>query len=110
MTSQTKKFIELTDISGIKVQCRKCNVAIMVGDDRIMSVTEAHASVLFECPACGAGWTLPPRNASTYPGSEMGYDKEIKGFLRTLINMRDYEKKLGCALTLEIKNEPKQEQ
>jgi hypothetical protein len=111
MTSQTKKFIELSDIVGLRVKCRnpKCDTSLIVGDTNILSIADPNKDVLFQCPSCGTGWTVPSvAGGAAYPGSDMGFDKEVKSFLRMLINMREYQKKLGCDLTFEIRNEPKE--
>lgn len=106
MTSHIKKFVEWGDILGVKFECRKCGVSLLVGADKVMAVADQHATTLYECPACRSGWTIPPNDPATHPGATMGFDKELKAFLRTLINMREWEKKLGCSLTLEIKSDP----
>ncbi len=107
MTSQTKRFIELSDIIGLRVQCRnpKCEASLLIGDAQIMALAQDNDSTLYKCPACRSGWTIPATENLGYPGSERGYDKEIKTFLRMLINMRAFESKVGCHLMLEIKEE-----
>ena len=105
MTSQTKKFIELADIIGVRIECRntKCGASLLLTDNQIMTIAGESSSTLFKCPACGSSWTIPPPDPNSNPGaSNLGYDKETKQFLRMLINMREFEAKLGCHLMFEI--------
>lgn len=107
MTTDTKKFIEFSDIVGLRLHCKnsKCGTSLLINDANIASLAEQHNLALSRCPLCGAGWTVPSRNEGTYPGSNMTFDEGFKKFLRILLNMREFEKGLGCAVTFEIKNE-----
>ena len=105
MTSQTKKFIELSDISGLRLECRKCSCSLLIEIERedgsIENLLARNNSVLASCPTCGAEW-------AEFQRGTLMYDSEIKGFFRQLRDLRKLAGKFGCSLTLEIKEEPKQ--
>jgi hypothetical protein len=98
MTTQTKHFIELSDIVGIQLECRKCGISLLAGGETLISLAGKHDETLGKCPTCSNPWTIP----STYP-TQMGYDTEIKNLLRLLESIRGFEDKLGCRLRFEIK-------
>jgi hypothetical protein len=102
MTSQTKKFIELSDISGLRLECKQCGCSLLIEIEReegtIENLLAKNNNVLASCPTCGAEW------AEFQRGTVM-YDSEIKDFFRQLRDLRKLTSKFGCALTLEIKQE-----
>ena len=100
MTSQTKKFIDLWDIVGVQLQCRKCNASLLVGGDTLRSIADAHNDALWKCPTCGNSWTIP----QAYPG-QMSLDTEVKKFLRMVESMQKIDEQLGFHLRFEIKDE-----
>jgi hypothetical protein len=107
MTTDTKKFIEFSDIVGLRLHCKndKCGTSLLVNDANIASLAGEHSTTLNRCPLCGSGWTVPNRNDNSFPGSNTTVDDGFKKFLRILLNMREYEKNLGCVVTFEIKGE-----
>lgn|SRR5579862_7527656 len=62
MTSETRTFIELRDITGIELECRGCQTRIF---------TPLHVrldKIGVSCPSCGNEWfqmTSDPRTGST---------------------------------------------
>ena len=109
MTTDTKKFIEFSDIIGLRIHCKneKCGTSLLINDANMASLADQHNTALRECPVCGAGWAVPSRNEGQFPGADMSFYEGLKKFLRILLNMRDFEKNLGCSITLEVKNEGK---
>jgi hypothetical protein len=107
MTTDTKKFIEFSDIIGLRLHCKnaKCGTSLLVNDSNMESLADQHSMTLARCPLCGTGWTVPSRNEGNFPGSDMRFDDGMKKFLKILLNMREFEKNLGCSVTFEIKGE-----
>jgi hypothetical protein len=109
MTTDTKRFIEFSDIVGLRLHCKnpKCGTSLLINEGNIASLADQHNTTLTRCPLCESGWTVPNRNDNAYPGSNMAFDEGFKKFLRILLNMREFEKNLGCTVTFEIKVENK---
>ena len=107
MTTDTKKFIEFADIVGLRLHCKneKCGTSLLVNEANIETLFNQHSDAVYRCPLCGKGWTMPDRNEGRFPGNNTELDEGFKKFLRILVNMRNFEKQLGCAVTFEIKAE-----
>jgi hypothetical protein len=107
MTTDTKKFIEFSDIIGLRLHCKneKCGTSLLINDSNIASLAADHSMTLARCPLCGNGWTVPSRNEGGHPGSNMAADDGFKKFLKILGNMREFEKHIGCTVTFEIKSD-----
>ena len=104
MTSQTKTFIELPDIIGLRLDCKTegCSTSISVGIDRetgtFTNILAVNNRVLVQCPNCGSPWmTLGPSAA---------FDSEVKQFIRTMNEVKKATPKFGCGVMLEIKQDP----
>ena len=102
MTTQTKRFIELSDIIGIQLECKnpKCRVSLLAGGETLVSLADPQNMTFSKCPTCDTPWTVPV----TYP-VQMGYDTEVKKFLRLMEMIRGIEEKLGCRIRFEIKDD-----
>jgi hypothetical protein len=102
MTTQTKTFIELSDIIGMRLQCKKCGCALSLGPDKdgeTMGVVLSAASpVMGKCPACNAPWTQAPNPT-------VMWDSDIKELFRRLRSLKKMEDGFGCAIAIEIKQE-----
>ena len=99
MTTQTKKFIEIEDIVGIQIECKRCGVSLLVGGETMRSLSDALSDALYRCPSCQHGWTVP---ADAPLGS---FDDEVKKFMRTLEKMRTVNQRLGCLVRFELKDD-----
>lgn len=91
MTTQTRKFIELADILGMRFDCRKCGASLSVPMDK-------HPSPPHQCPNCRCDWTELPDG---HDGKE-----EFDTLARAIAKVAALH--LGCAFTLEIKPEPQE--
>jgi transposase-like protein len=99
MTTQTRKFIEIEDIIGIQIECKKCHASLLVSGDTMRSLTDQHNDALCRCPSCQNDWTA-------LLGSTLsGYDDEVKKFMRTLEKMRNINERLGCEVRFELKDD-----
>ena len=102
MTSQTKKFIEFSDIVGIQLECKyeTFGVSLLVSVDALVTLSDPNNTTLVKCPTCGGTWTVP----GAHP-VQMGYDTKVKEFVRMLAQMRNIEGNLGCSIRFELKDE-----
>ena len=91
MTTQTKKFIELADIIGMRFDCRKCRTSLLLPMEKSPSPPS-------QCPNCRCDWTAMP------DGSDRKED--FKTLADAMIAVSRLH--LGCAFTLEIKPEPQE--
>jgi hypothetical protein len=102
MTNLTKRFIELADIIGVRLECRKCGCALLLDLGREAATVEnllgAANKILCSCPACGTPWT-------TLPDGRLAFDSELKDFFRRMCQIREIESKFGCTISLEIKDD-----
>jgi hypothetical protein len=90
MTSQTKHFIELSDIVGLHCECKQgtCKTALSI------PVSDVEGRELRVCPRCKEPWAQ---------FIESSYEPIIVEFIQKLKRLK--EARLGCTLTLEIKAE-----
>jgi hypothetical protein len=52
MTIQAKRFIELSDIIGLRLRCAECDAELL-----LPLAHELRVKKLRNCPHCNAGWT-----------------------------------------------------
>jgi hypothetical protein len=106
MTSQTKHFIELSDIVALRLQCRNknCDTSLLVGMDKetgnLSNLLAADNMILNACPGCGHPWMGSGRGG-------LLFESEIKKMLRLMSEVKKLEPTFGCSMTLEIKAEIK---
>jgi hypothetical protein len=105
MTTQTKTFIELSDIIGLKVECGGCHSTVTIPIGRKMGFKG-----MGHCQNCGEAWlTAGPTDKEP----EMAACAEaIRVASDTLKNWQETLKTLqskGFALSLEIKPEDPEE-
>jgi hypothetical protein len=109
MTAQTKVFIELTDIIGLRLQCKECGSSLLIGiantDGTLNELLSPHNYLLAKCPTCESQWTNVDRAAAAH--GTASFDSHVKQLFRALAEVRKIESALGCALTLEIVPEKK---
>jgi hypothetical protein len=91
MTVQSKHFIELSDIVGIRCECRnpECRATLL------LPLNGEMGDALLYCPKCKRGWTR--LNGS--------YELEVKRHLVELERLKDMVNHLGFTLTLEVNEE-----
>jgi hypothetical protein len=91
VTAQFKYFIELSDIIGIRCECKspKCGATLLLPLDDM-------CEALVSCPKCKHGWTR-------FNGSTEEF--EVKKYLAELEKLKEMMKHLGFTLTLEIKEQ-----
>jgi hypothetical protein len=108
MTTQTKTFIELSDIIGLRLECKSCGCALSIGEEKegktiVDGLFLMNNKTLMTCPTCGDVWmqTLDPNRLA---------DTALKELIRKLCDFKKIEKGYGCAIALEIKQEDPDEQ
>ena len=104
MTSETKRFIELSDIIGLRLKCSSCECSLLLDTQKeggpIDNLMASNNATLSKCPTCGEGWTQFRERGEPW-------DSDIKDLLRKLRLLKRVEKNFGCSLSLEIKEEKK---
>lgn len=90
MTTQTRKFIELADILGMRFDCRKCHASVS------LTLEKSRPSPPRQCPNCRCDWTEMPDGTD--------HKEEFQVLSDALAAVSSLH--LGCAFTLEIKPEP----
>jgi hypothetical protein len=102
MTSQTKYYVELSDILALRCECKRCNSTISLPFAQMMR-TES----LYNCPNCNESWTV-------FNHGQMGgsLDKPIRAFMESLKQLDDalhHRSELsgdgGFLLSLEVRKE-----
>jgi hypothetical protein len=96
MTTQTKTFIEPSDILARKFTCDDCGCTLSVPVTRDLSRNEEKGK-LDKCPMCRRFWVS---------NGETSHQLAIAGFITGLSTLQlTVSKKLGFTLGLEIKPE-----
>ncbi len=97
MTSETKKFIELSDILSLRFKCKHCESELLISSLRDIGKRE-DLGKLSNCPTCGREWASV--NGSTC-------EMTISRFLEVLNKLRETLGTFptGFLLTVEVKNE-----
>ena len=90
MTSQTKHYIEVSDIIGIRCECKECHAALA-----LPLATDVGKSLLI-CPRCGKGWARQAHSTS---------EVLIEEFARKVEQLANALPFLGFTFLLEIKEE-----
>jgi hypothetical protein len=107
MTTQTKTFIELSDIIGLRLECKSCGCSLALGSTKGRETVDSLLSMgnktLLNCPTCGAAWmqTLDPNRLA---------DTALKELVRKLSDFKKIEHNYGCSVALEIKPEEDSEE
>jgi hypothetical protein len=91
MTIQAKRFIELSDILGLRLRCGECAAELS-----LPFTGEIRVKKLRTCPHCNAAWTT--NGTSIEPAIE-----DAMRSIRILANLLQGGYKAGFSLTLEIK-------
>jgi hypothetical protein len=99
MTSQTKKFIEPSDILSLRIQCTnaKCGATLMLPISGDIDVKR-----LYVCPNCERPWVRLPSGTT----AELAI-AECVGHIKTLSGLLSGGQFNGFALSLEIQEETK---
>lgn len=95
MTSQTKKFIDLTDFLALRFECKSCGSTLVIPSTRNLEQREEQGK-LSDCPVCRKPW-------ASVGGSTC--EPEIARFLAALSRLNDLLSRFpaGFTLTLEVK-------
>ena len=100
MTSETKKYIEISDFLALRFTCKGCQSALDGPLSRPLIGREDEQK-LNTCPVCLKPWALQAEN---------NYHQTISGFTKALKALSDLQKIVGFTLTIEVAPEkPKDE-
>jgi hypothetical protein len=99
MTEETKKFIELSDVLALRLECRHCGSGLLISSGRDMMKREEQGK-LNNCPVCGREW-------ASVSGSSC--EMTIAQFVDCLNKLRATLKTFpaGFIMTLEVKDAKK---
>ena len=100
MTTQTKTFIELSDILTLKFTCDDCGCTLSIPVSRDLSKSE-EKNKLDTCPMCRLPWLSHGQNS--YLPSGAGFVTGLNTLQSTLSN------KIGFSLALELAQPPEEE-
>jgi hypothetical protein len=99
MTTQTKRFIELSDILALRFECKHCGCELLISSLHDMSKREEQGK-LNDCPVCRKPWASV--NGSTCESAIAEVLSSLNK-LRRLIGTHQDAFPAGFALTVEIK-------
>jgi hypothetical protein len=94
MTSQTQKFIELSDILALKLECKHCGSALAIPSSRDMAGRE-DIGKLSTCPVCRMPWAS--LGGSTYEPLIVKFVSALNEIRRTF-----KDAPIGFTLTFEV--------
>jgi hypothetical protein len=97
MTSQTKKYIELSDFLALRLTCKGCGSALDIPISKPLNGRE-DTEKLNNCPICLRLWAL--REGGTYHPAIAGFTSA----LATLANVLEVGQ-VGFSLALEVTDE-----
>jgi hypothetical protein len=95
MTSETKKYIELSDFLALRFTCKGCQSALDVPLSRPLTGREDEQK-LNTCPVCLKPWAL--QNGGSY-------HQTIAGFGIALRAISEMQRNVGFNLTLQVTDE-----
>src|SRR5690242_17867559 len=101
MTTYTKRFIELSDVIGMRFKCRHCG-AVME-----LPVKQFEDAVLDSCPNCKEDWALIRTKS---PGNPINLKADFIRICNAIMGAEKAAKseQIGFSFLLEVKdNEPK---
>lgn len=101
MTSQTKRYIELSDVLALRFTCKGCGSALDIPISKPLNGREDKEK-LNTCPVCLQRWAL--RNEGNYHPAIAGFTTALKT-LSDVLNMGE----VGFSLTIEVKDEKPKE-
>ncbi len=91
MTSQTKYYIEVSDIVALRFECRTCRAVLT-----LPLVADIGKSVL-RCPKCKNGWTQM---------EHASHEPLIEEFVRQVDTLAHIVPGLGFSFSLELSSDP----
>jgi hypothetical protein len=59
MTKQVKQYIEISDIIGVRFECKQCHTSVSYPLSERFNLGK-----LTDCPSCGATWVFDPLGPS----------------------------------------------
>ncbi len=99
MTSQTRLFIELSDLTAWRFECKNCRASLE------LDLTELKKGTLNECPHCHRHWALIPTNEYATVAMEPVFTKFLDA-LKELKGVLGEKSVLGFSVSLEVKAPP----
>jgi hypothetical protein len=102
MTSQTKYYIELSDILAVRCECKRCGATVS-----LPIVEDVRTNRLYGCPNCNEPWTVFQQGQAG-----QSIDPSLRAFLNTLSSFKDVLQRTqqllgdgGFVFSLEVRKE-----
>jgi len=97
MTTQTKRFIELSDLLGLRFECKECHASLFLPLSKVLI-----ASRLRSCPHCNHPWLAVMNGQSGT--SVYGDVSEVVDAVRKLASRFDGTLgfPVGCSMLVEV--------
>jgi hypothetical protein len=99
MTTQTKKFLELSDILALRFECKKCGSELLISSLRDISNRDEQGK-LSNCPVCRNPWASVGGSTCELAIAEF---LTVLNKLRGMLGTHEGAFPAGFALTVEIK-------
>ena len=101
MTSQTKYYVELSDILAVRCECKHCHATVSLPFGR-----DVRTEGLYSCPSCNEPWT------KVGLGENQSIDSSIRTFMDSVNKFREVLQRTdelrgkgGFVLSLEVHTE-----
>ena len=92
MTSQTRHYIEVSDILALRCECKHCQAVLT------LPLGKDVGKSLLLCPRCGKGWTRLENSTN---------EVLVSDFVNRVETLAAQMPHMGFALSLEIRGEAK---
>jgi DNA replicative helicase MCM subunit Mcm2 (Cdc46/Mcm family) len=90
VTTQTKQYIELSDLLALRYECKECQTSVTVPIKGFDTVPVTH------CPKCRKGWTIVDNTS---------YKEDIEYFVTSAVRLKDVLRAMGFNLSIEVKQQ-----
>ncbi len=101
MTSQTKYYVELSDILAVRCECKHCHATVSLPFGR-----DVRTEGLYSCPGCNGPWTkLGPGENRSIDSSVRTFVDSMNKFREILQRANELQGKGGFVLSLEVRME-----
>jgi DNA-directed RNA polymerase subunit RPC12/RpoP len=101
MTTQTKKFIELLDLLGLRFQCNECGASLFLPLNQSVNATR-----LRSCPHCNHPWLSVSIGTAGATSIESSVSDFVDAAKRLASNFKGGSGfPVGCSLAIEVTSE-----
>jgi hypothetical protein len=91
MTSQTKHYIEVSDITALHFECRECRTVL------VLPLTKDLGNSILQCPVCRKGWARLENSSLEWV---------VREFVQKCEKLANELPHFGFNLSLELSSDP----